>query len=184
MRRLILCVGCIALLNVAVAVASPGCGSTIVEIQPDEGGNGGEGGTQANGGGGILADAGPDGKDALPDYTDPGCPPSDPPPPSFECDPYNQNNGDCFDGDGCYIFVQYPDEPCEQEVYGSYCAPAGPGQQGDPCGGGSNCGAGLVCVITGFGTQCVQLCPLSGDSGCPDGLTCEAIDVEGFGGCF
>lgn len=183
MRRLILCVGCLAGLNLAIFAAAPGCGNTVVEIKPPEGG-GGEGGGGVTGGGGIIADAGNDGKDALPDYEDPGCPPTDPPPPDLQCDPYNQNNGDCLPGEGCYIYVQYPDDPCEQEIYGSFCAQAGTGQQGDPCQGGPTCGAGLVCVITGFGTQCVQLCPLTGESGCPDGLTCEAIDVEGFGGCF
>ncbi|MEZ4308117.1 MAG: hypothetical protein R3F14_08740 [Polyangiaceae bacterium] len=184
MRRLLLFVGCIAGLNLAIVVGSPGCGSTVIEIKPGDGG-GGEGGSTTTDGGADPGDGGVDTKDALPDYVDPGCPDGPPPPdPQLECDAFNQNNGDCLPGDGCYIFVQYPDDPCEQEIYGTYCAPAGPQQQGDPCGGGPDCGAGLVCVITGFGTQCVQLCPLSGNSGCPDGLTCEAIDVEGFGGCF
>ena len=184
MRRYFLLAASLIGLNVAIFVASPGCGPTVIEIKPGDGGGGAGGGT-----GGITTttpdwDAGLDAKDALPDYVDPGCPDAPPAETDFQCDPYNQNNGDCAPGEGCYIYVQYPQEACAQEIYGSYCQAAGGGTQGDPCGGGPDCGAGLVCVITGFGTQCVQLCPLSGASGCPDGLTCEAIDVEGFGGCF
>lgn len=183
MRRLFFVIAAFAGLNLAVFLAAPGCGNTVVEIKPGDGG-GGEGGTTTSDGGGVITDGGIDGKDALPDYVDPGCPDAPPATTAFSCDPYDQGNGDCFDGEGCYIYVQYPDEPCEQEVYGSFCAFAGSGEQGDACGGGPDCGPGLVCVITGFGTQCVQLCPLTGPSGCPSGYTCEAIDVEGFGGCF
>ena len=110
----------------------------------------------------------------------------DQPPPieDFVCDPYAQFNGDCPEGEACYIFVEYPYEPCGQEVYGSFCAPPGGGEQGDICNGGFDCAAGHVCVITGSGTQCVALCPLTGDDGCPPGMVCEPIDVEGFGGCL
>lgn len=183
MRRFFLVSAGLLALNVGIFAASPGCGNTVVEIKNGDGG-GGSGGSDTSTGGGPIEDASADHKDALPDYVDPGCPDAEAPPPQLECDPYDQGNGDCQPGDGCYIFVQYPDEPCEQEIYGSYCAPPGPGDQGDPCGGAQDCGVGHVCVVTGAGTQCVQLCPLTGPSGCPDGLTCEAIDVEGFGGCF
>ncbi len=184
MSRLPLLLAGFAGLNLALVAASPGCGSTVVEITPGEGGGGEGGGSTTEPDGGFIIDGSADAKDALPDYVDPGCPDAGPPPTQFQCDPYDQNNGDCFMGEACYIFVQYPQEKCEQEIYGSFCAIAGDGDQGDGCNGPQDCGAGLVCVITGFGTQCVQFCPLSGDSGCPPGLTCEAIDVEGFGGCF
>lgn len=184
MRRLFLILGCAFGLNAAVFSAVSGCDNTVIEIKPGEGGGGAGGNNTSSSNTGAAGDAGIDAKDALPDYNDPGCPDASPPEPQEECDAFNQGNGDCPPGDGCYIFVQYPDEPCEQELYGTYCSPAGTQGQGDPCGGAGQCGAGLVCVITGFGTQCVQLCPLSGESGCPDGLTCEAIDVEGYGGCF
>ncbi len=184
MRRFFLVVGSLAGLNLIIFAASPGCGNTVVEIKNNDGGGGSSSGEITGGGGGNLLDGSADGKDALPDYVDPGCPDAPPPITDFQCDPYKQNSGDCQIGEGCYIYVQYPEEACQEEIYGAYCALAGPGSQGDPCGGGPDCGAGLVCVITGFGTQCVQLCPLSGSSGCSDGLTCEAIDVEGFGGCF
>jgi hypothetical protein len=165
-------------------IAASGCGSTIVETNPDE---------QDGGGGDATLDAkhdakpidgSSDAKDALPDYVDPGCPDAGPPITEFMCDPYHQFNGDCPGGQGCYIFVQYPAEPCGQEVYGAACADTGPGQQGDPCGGGQDCGGGYVCVVSGSGNQCVKLCNLKGDSGCPAGLVCEPIDVEGFGGCL
>ena len=182
MRRFIFLAGSLIALNIALFMGSPGCGNTVIEVKQGDGGAGNGGAAGSAGTGGGYPDAGPDVKDALPDYVDPGCPESGPPPTDFECDAFDQTG--CGPGEGCYISVQYPDEPCAQEIYGSYCAPSGPGAQGDPCGGGPDCGAGFCCVITGFGTQCVQLCPLTGSSGCPDGLTCEAIDVEGFGGCF
>jgi hypothetical protein len=161
-----------------------GCGSSVhVGTAGQSGGNGGEGGfIFLNGGGGSSPDAGKDG--ALPDVVDPGCPDQPPPIEDFQCDPYNQFNGDCASGEACYIFVDYPSEPCGQEIYGAYCFLEGSGGQGAPCNGGLDCQAGHVCVITGSGTQCVQLCNLFGNDGCPPGLLCEAIDVEGFGGCL
>ena len=105
-----------------------------------------------------------------------------PPPPLNQCDPFGSPTG-CDLGEGCYPYVQYPSGKCDKEQYGTYCAPAGSGKQGDPCGG-ELCAANHVCVITGVGTQCVQLCPLVGADNCPSGLFCVPIDVEGYGGCF
>lgn len=180
-------IGAALLAAPAAAVMASGCGSDVTVIGDDPDGTGGEGGF-------LFLDAGKDGAtppsdggptwDALDDYTDPGCPDKPPPLEEYQCDPYNQGNGDCLPGEGCYIFVDYPVEPCGQEIYGSYCGPAGGSQQGEQCSGGQDCGAGLVCVITGSGNQCVQLCNLSGPSGCPPGLVCEPIDVQGFGGCL
>lgn len=166
-------------------IAASGCGSTIVETNPDEvDGGGGADAKQDAKPDAIGSDAKSDVIDALPDYEDPGCPDAGPPITDFMCNPYEQFNGDCPPGEGCYIYVQYPSEPCGQEIYGAACAAAGPGQQGDPCGGGQDCGAGFVCVVSGSGVQCVKLCNLKGDDGCPAGLVCEPIDVEGFGGCL
>jgi len=171
----------------AVSVLAAGCGDTVL-IEPGDGdGRGGSGAGMSTAGGGVGAgnNVGPDaGQDAFDEYVDPGCPDAGPPIEAFECDPYNQLNGDCAPGDGCFIYVQYPEEPCGQEIYGSACVPEGPGKQGDPCNGPQSCSGGFVCVVSGSGTQCVQLCQLSGEDGCPPGLVCESIDVEGFGGCL
>jgi hypothetical protein len=128
---------------------------------------------------GKDADAKEDAKDALPDYVDPGCPDAGPPITSYECDPYDDN---CGEGKGCYPFVQYPTEPCAQEVYGATCIFVGNGGQGDPCGGG--CKASHICVISGQGTQCVQMCDLGEPNPCKDGLVCAAVDIPGIGGCL
>jgi hypothetical protein len=169
----------------ATAALLTACGDTVV-VPPE-----GDGGGGLGGGGTGLVPSGPSsssgfdaGSDATSDYVDPGCPDPLPPIYDFVCDPYAQGNGDCAVGEGCYIFVQYPAAPCGQEIYGAYCLPVGSGQQGDPCAGAGDCGSGHVCVVTGLGTQCVELCPLEGPSGCPAGLVCEPIDVEGFGGCL
>ncbi|MBI4703303.1 MAG: hypothetical protein HY744_19475 [Deltaproteobacteria bacterium] len=175
------------LLPAAALLGAPaGCGSSVVVEQVPAGAAGG-------GGGFIFLDAGTDTgpvvpdagiHDALPDYVDPGCPDKPPPIYDYLCDPYDQFNGDCAPGEACFIYVQYPEEPCGQELYGSFCSVAGSGVQGDPCGGGLDCAGGFVCVVSGSGNQCVQLCKLNGPSGCPPGMVCEPIDVEGFGGCL
>ncbi|EYF07948.1 hypothetical protein [Chondromyces apiculatus] len=159
-----------------------GCGDTIV-MNPDGEGGGGEGGTGKPdaGTGGSHVDGG---ADALQEYVDPGCPDQPPPLVDFQCDPYSQNNGDCAPEEGCFIYVQYPAEPCGQEIYGALCQLEGPSGQGDPCFGSFECQGGFVCVVTGSGNQCVQLCPLTGNDGCPAGLVCEPIDVDGYGGCL
>lgn len=173
---------------VAAAVplaAASGCGSDVVFVsEGPSAGQGGDGGFLFLDGGGGQGGVGGEDDPILPDFEDPGCPDQPPPFEDFQCDPYAQGNGDCPLGDGCFIYVDYPNEPCGQESYGAFCAPAGPNEQGEPCGGALDCAAGHVCVVTGAGTQCVQLCPLTGPDGCPGGLVCEPIDVQGFGGCL
>jgi hypothetical protein len=182
-RIFLLLMGFFAPISAAAMFAS-GCDATIIQNEPDP-----DAGSQADarhdahhdGSGGGSQDGG---HDALDEYVDPGCPDAGPPLTDFKCDPYKQFDGECPNGYGCYIYVQYPQEPCGQEIYGADCAPVGPGGQGSPCGGAQDCGGGFVCVVTGSGTQCVQLCPLMGDDNCPSGLVCEPIDVQGFGGCL
>jgi len=167
-----------------LALTSTACDNNVIVPDGDGGGNTGGDGVglflpSATSTGGADA-----GQDALSEFVDPGCKNKPPPFEDFQCDPENQNNGDCLNGDGCYIYVDYPDDPCGQEIYGSLCFPAGFGEQGDPCGGAQDCAAGLACVVTGSGTQCVELCDLDGGDDCSSGLVCEPIDVEGFGGCL
>lgn len=174
------------------------CGGTAVADFSDAG-TGGSGGAQSDAQGGSAGiggttpthDAGKDssagsagvgGSEVDSGYVDPGCPDADPPQPDLQCDPWAADTG-CGPGEGCYPYVIYPGSVCQQETYGTYCIPAGIGQQGDPCGGEA-CAAGFVCVITGQGNQCVQMCQLQGADGCPPGLFCLPVDVEGFGGCF
>jgi hypothetical protein len=169
----------------AALVAAGACGNAV-SVNSSDNGSGGAGGFlfvvggsgPGPGPGGHKTDGG------LPDADDPGCRNKPPPIENFECNPYSQFNGDCAPGEACYIYVNYPSEPCGQEEYGAFCYPQGPGGQGDPCAGALDCQAGHVCVITGSGTQCVKLCHLRGEDGCAAGLVCEPIDVEGFGGCL
>jgi hypothetical protein len=151
----------------------------VTESPPD--GTGGRHGIHAGVGGGSNG-GGP--ADAGDEFVDPGCPDAGMKMTDFTCDPYNQNNGDCPPGDGCYIFATPPQTACGQEIYGAQCAHEGPGKQGDPCDTGNTCSAGLACVVSGSGNQCVTLCELMGAAACPSGLVCEPIDVQGFGGCL
>ncbi|MCA9634314.1 MAG: hypothetical protein KC766_42000 [Myxococcales bacterium] len=161
---------------------SAGAGGGEVDAQGGSAGFGGTTPTHDAGKDSSGGNAGVAGSEADSGYVDPGCPDAAPPEPDLQCDPYAANPG-CAPGEACYPYVIYPGSVCEQETYGTYCVPAGVGEQGDPCGGGP-CAAGFVCVVTGQGNQCVQLCQLQGDDGCPAGLFCLPVDVEGFGGCF
>ena len=175
-----------------VVLGLMGCGGSVGETSPGQGGSGGSGGLSGGSGGlggfggfggfgGTGGHSGGTGGGSG-GFIDPGCPDAAAPPPDLECDPFKKPTG-CPPNEACYPFVQYPAGKCAKEIHGTRCSPAGTGTQGDPCGG-SLCAANHVCVITGRGTQCVQLCPLKGADGCPKGLFCVPIDVEGFGGCF
>jgi hypothetical protein len=179
-RFLLVLIGFTCPLAAAASGALGGC-TTVVEVAPPPGTGGRDGGHLDDGAGGG-AGGGP--IDAQPDYVDPGCPDAGAPMTMFACDPYNQNNGDCPAGQGCYIFTDPPQTPCGQEVYGAECDAQGPGAQGAPCDGSNGCAAGFTCVVSGSGNQCVQLCELQGATGCPGGLVCQPIDVQGFGGCL
>ncbi len=82
--------------------------------------------------------------------------------------------------------MTYPTAPCAAGGHGSVCTKAGTRKQGGPCGtgAGAECAAGFVCVVSGAGNQCVQLCKPGSPGVCPDGLVCSPIDVPGFGGCL
>jgi len=177
----------VVLVPLAAGLASTGCDNTLV-VRPrsDAGGGGGDGPDEEGGGGfGPLTGVGMVSSGAgLDPFVEPRCTDAPPPIEDYSCDPYDQDNGDCVIGEACYIFVEYPSEPCGQEIFGTFCLPEGPGGQGEPCGGPMECQAGFLCVVGDSGTQCVQFCPLEGASNCPGGLVCEPIDVEGFGGCI
>lgn len=100
----------------------------------------------------------------------------------MDCDPFQPLDG-CATGQGCQPYVQYPSSPCEPEVYGARCDWVGTGTQGESCSL-YPCAAGYLCIATGQGTQCARICDLSVDSGCPPGLVCGSIDIEGIGTCF
>lgn len=169
----------------AGSALAAGCGTSVDTTPPGASGGAGQSSTGWSTSTSTWQSTAHDGgTGSLPDYVDPGCPDAGPAQTNFECDPYNQDDGQCPPGHGCYIWVDYPVDPCEQEVYGALCIPVGAGQQGDSCASAQDCGAGFCCVVSGEGNQCIQLCPLEGASSCPPGLICEPIDVEGFGGCL
>lgn len=89
----------------------------------------------------------------------------------------------CPAGQGCFPFVNYPANPCEPETFGTRCEPVGDAVQGQSCVR-RNCADGFLCVSTGGGTQCAQICELPGPNTCAAGLICGSVDIEGFGVCF
>jgi len=99
-----------------------------------------------------------------------------------ECDPLGAPE-QCPTNQGCYPYVHYPTSRCEPERFGTRCDTAGPGQQGDHCSG-QRCAHGYLCVVTGRGTECAELCRMPGPNTCPDGLICGSLDIDGFGVCI
>ena len=117
-------------------------------------------------------------------YVDPHCPDAAPPQLIKECDVFDPNS--CGDPSvACYPMVIPPQQKCESETYGSFCAQVGTGTQGASCGNTSGCAAGFVCLITGASTSCAKMCEYgSGAHSCPDGFVCEPIDIPGFQACL
>jgi len=117
-------------------------------------------------------------------YVDPGC---DGAPPidaaiARVCDPYA--SGECPDGQACYPYAIYPEGSCGDELFGTECAPAGGGLQGDHCTSTLDCAGGFACFITGEGNQCKQLCNQDGSGRpCPRGLICGWTDLADYGVC-
>lgn len=192
--------GVLTALVAAVALASA-CGGSVGDEPEVDGGSGGTAGVLATGGsGGVTGGSGGTGgtggtggkpikdagKDAPHDagedrWVDPPCPDAAKPPPDYQCDPFATVSG-CAAGEGCYPYVNYPSGRCDFEQFGTVCAPAGSGTQGEPCSG--SCAARFVCVRTGDGDQCVEMCVPGGADTCPRGLFCLPVDVDGIGGCF
>jgi hypothetical protein len=180
-----------------VVSAASGCGGSVEHAdQLGEAGTGRGGGSTSKAGGGAGGtSAGRAGSAGLggatagaaivdPDPIDTGCPEQEPLPPDLECDPFTP--GSCGPGLGCYPFVDHPaGSGCLPQRYGTLCAPAGSGLQGDACGGDSGgCAPGLVCVVgQGSGKRCAALCELGKPNSCSGGLLCGDLDVAGFGAC-
>lgn len=172
-----------------------GCGG-VASVDPE-----GTGGEVGSGGGprtatGGFAGAGaarpgldePDAPDVVDEWSsyEPVACPETPPDPWLEACELFAVEDVCPEGTTCLPYSVYPaaDDPCGKEQFGTDCFLVGSGRQGDPCAMGG-CAAGHLCVLTGDGTQCVQLCDTFGGDTCPAGLLCEPIDVRpGIGGCY
>lgn len=129
----------------------------------------------------ALPEPGPAGKPSP--FDDPGCPEASEAVDARTCDPFAEENS-CPLGWDCFPYVEYPTDPCGSEVYGTRCEPSGTGAQGDPCEA-APCARGYLCVASGQGTVCAQLCDLpAGDHSCPAGLICGSVDIKGYGVCF
>jgi hypothetical protein len=118
--------------------------------------------------------------DAPPVLADAGCRDAGTRPPRITCDANAQTG--CPAGQGCYPYTIPPQGPCDVETYGTACRPTGSGTQGQPCSA-RGCSAGYVCIVGSGGETCAQLCDLSLSGQCPRGLTCQPVDVSGFGVC-
>jgi hypothetical protein len=118
--------------------------------------------------------------DAPPVLEDAGCADAGTRPSRVTCDAYAQTG--CPAGQGCYPFTIPPRGPCDVETYGTACRPTGSGTQGQPCSA-RGCSAGYVCIVGSGGETCAQLCDLTQSGQCPRGLTCQPVDVSGFGVC-
>jgi hypothetical protein len=87
----------------------------------------------------------------------------------------------CGPGAKCAPYVEYAMD-CQTEEIGTRCVTAGVGVQGDDCAN-DLCAAGFVCVSSGVGLVCAQLCHSTELDDCPSGLICGELDVDGFFVC-
>jgi hypothetical protein len=171
---------------VAVGAAALGCGA---EATPDDLARGGAGHTggappRAEREAGAPSTPSPSGATgaAAATFADPGCPKAPEPEDEFTCDPLSDEEA-CEPGYACSPFVRYPSAPCEPEVFGTYCRLHGSAVQGESCLY-EDCAPGYLCVASGLGTSCAELCALPGADTCPPGLLCGSVDLKGFGVCF
>jgi hypothetical protein len=169
------------------AAPTTGCGGSVVS--PVEGS---DAGTHHEGGHGTPdrvastdAPVPPDApaNDDFPVFREDACPDVSTSPPDLECDPLVQST--CAFGFACYPIPPRGSDNCHPGLYASACLPAGKGTQGAPCGDGTDCAAGFVCVKSGQGDECVKLCRIDQFSSCSDGRVCRELDVagSGLGGC-
>ncbi len=122
---------------------------------------------------------------ALDEYADPGCPDAGPPSQVDACDAFSATPT-CPLGEGCYPFVTHPfGDGCGAQSFGTQCEVEGLGRQGADCeDGDSDCASGFLCVVGSQpGKHCVQLCHMDDPNGCPRGMICGELDVEGYGVC-
>lgn len=139
-------------------------------------GFGGDAGVVAGSGGGPFGrDSGSDAR-----YKDPLCAPAVKVQGVRECDVFT-GQGSCGPGAKCTPYVQYAMD-CQTEEIGTRCVAAGSGVQGDDCAN-DLCAASFVCVSSGVGLECAQLCHNGQFDDCPPGLLCGELDVDGFFVC-
>jgi hypothetical protein len=118
--------------------------------------------------------------DAPPVLVDAGCRDAGTPPPRITCDAYAQTG--CAQGQGCYPYTIPPQGVCGVETYGTTCRASGSGTQGESCSR-NGCSAGYICIVGSGGENCARLCNLTLSGQCPRGLTCQPVDVSGYGVC-
>jgi hypothetical protein len=164
-----------------------GCGGAVTGGSPTlDGGKHREGGHAGSGDRDVVTLPPPDDappNDDFPVFHEDACADVNAPPPMIECDPFVQST--CALGMACYPVPPRASDNCHPGKYSTICLPAGRGTQGTPCGDGTDCAAGFICVKSGEGDQCVKLCRTDEFNSCTDGRVCREVDVtgSGLGGC-
>ena len=118
--------------------------------------------------------------DAPPLLVDAGCRDAGTRPSQITCDAFAQTG--CPSTQGCFPYTIPPQSACDVETYGTTCRPAGTATQGQSCSR-DGCAGGYVCIVGSGGESCARLCNLALSGQCPRGLTCQPVDVAGFGVC-
>jgi hypothetical protein len=139
----------------------------------------------ASGSGGAAAARGGSGHGGTvrSSFVETTCPNVAPPSIPWECDPFGDGS-DCDFGEGCFPVTVNASRVCESESYRVTCLPAGLGEQWAPCEFLTDCAPGFTCVVTGQGTECLQMCDPAAPSACPHGLFCDGVDLHGIGICY
>jgi hypothetical protein len=155
-----------------------GCGGSLVDAGAD-GGSRMDGGRGGQGARAMYSDADSLG-DAFPMHREDACPDAPFVPPPLRCDPFAQGT-QCRSGEACYPIPPRATDGCRPGTYATACLPEGTGRQGAPCDDGTDCAGGYVCVTSGLGDLCLQLCRTGEVGACSDGLVCSELDITGSG---
>ena len=164
----------------AASAALPGCGTVVVAAQTEGTGGRAAASSSTTGFGGVGGSGGSVASSST-GYVDPGCPDAGPPGMMFSCDPFGQ---DCPSRGGLLHLHAEPVGAVRAGGVRSRLRVRGQRHPGHLVRQRGVRPPASRAWCREPATSAWSSAELQGAMGCPDGLVCQPIDVEGFGGCL